>query len=332
MAVFSDSDSDIGETVTATKRAASSRSVRTKKNTVVNDDFGSEFSEDDIMEDENDGDDGSDFEMEDALAPKKKAVAAKKSTGSNSVKKPPAKKKAKSASGAATEVNDEDEDLPLQPLSDLNGTHTNPQRAKNASAQYQKLSQLEHILKRPDTYIGSIEKTESLQWVYDTETKSMVHKNITIVPGLYKIFDEILVNAADNKTRDPSMNLLEVDIDPETNTISVKNNGKGIPVEIHDKEKIYIPELIFGTLLTSSNYDDDEKKVTGGRNGFGAKVSICNSTDAFFFSFTNSWNCSYVIFFRQSLSLRLLTRIAKRYTSRLGITACPRSLNPKLQR
>ena len=54
------------------------------------------------------------------------------------------------------------------------------------------------------------------------------------------------------------------------------NNGKGIPVEIHSKEKIWIPEMIFGHLLSSSNYDDDEKKLTGGRNGYGAKLTnIC---------------------------------------------------------
>ena len=43
--------------------------------------------------------------------------------------------------------------------------------------------------------------------------------------------------------------------------ISVWNNGEGIPIEVHREEKVYIPELIFGTLLTSSNFDDDEKKV-----------------------------------------------------------------------
>lgn len=49
----------------------------------------------------------------------------------------------------------------------------------------------------------------------------------------------------------------------ESNTISVWNNGKGIPVVEHKDEKMYVPALIFGHLLTSSNYDDDEKKVTG---------------------------------------------------------------------
>lgn len=145
---------------------------------------------------------------------------------------------------------------------------------KSASERYQKISQLEHILKRPDTYIGSVEVQESHQWIYDEETDSMVEKEVSIVPGLFKIFDEILVNAADNKVRDLSMKKIEVNINPEANLIDVKNDGKGIPIEIHNRENIYIPELIFGHLLTSSNYDDDEKKVTGGRNGFGAK--LCN--------------------------------------------------------
>lgn len=147
-------------------------------------------------------------------------------------------------------------------------------KSKNSSDQYQKLSQLEHILKRPDTYIGSTEHQDSLMWVFDEEKEQMIEKTVKIVPGLFKIFDEILVNAADNKIRDPSMKKIEVKIDVENNLIEVKNDGKGIPIEIHDKEQIYIPELIFGNLLTSSNYDDDEKKVTGGRNGYGAK--LCN--------------------------------------------------------
>ena len=42
---------------------------------------------------------------------------------------------------------------------------------------------------------------------------------------------------------------------------------------MHKKENVYVPELIFGHLLTSSNYDDSIKKVTGGRNGFGAKLA-----------------------------------------------------------
>ncbi|XP_035002136.1 DNA topoisomerase 2-alpha [Hippoglossus stenolepis] len=138
---------------------------------------------------------------------------------------------------------------------------------------YQKKTQLEHILLRPDSYIGSVEPVTQQMWVYD-EGVGMNCRDVMFVPGLYKIFDEILVNAADNKQRDKRMSTIKVNIDVENNTISVWNNGKGIPVVQHKVEKVFVPALIFGQLLTSSNYDDDEKKVTGGRNGYGAK--LCN--------------------------------------------------------
>ncbi len=94
------------------------------------------------------------------------------------------------------------------PASETNG-------AKRLSVEriYQKKSQLEHILLRPDTYIGSVEPLKDTMWVYD-ESAGMVQREITYVPGLYKIFDEILVNAADNKVRDPTMDTIKVDIDP----------------------------------------------------------------------------------------------------------------------
>lgn len=102
----------------------------------------------------------------------------------------------------------------------------------------------------------------------------MVQREINYVPGLYKIFDEILVNAADNKQRDKSMSCIRIDINQEENIISVWNNGKGIPVVMHKDENMFVPTMIFGHLLTSSNYNDEEQKVTGGRNGYGAK--LCN--------------------------------------------------------
>lgn len=139
---------------------------------------------------------------------------------------------------------------------------------------YQKKTQLEHILLRPDTYIGSVEHLTENMWVYDAERDTMIQKEIDYVPGLYKIFDEILVNAADNKQRDKKMDCIKVEINAETNTVSVWNNGRGIPVAMHKDENMYVPTMIFGHLLTSSNYNDEEEKVTGGRNGYGAK--LCN--------------------------------------------------------
>ena len=136
---------------------------------------------------------------------------------------------------------------------------------------YQKKTQLEHILLRPDTYIGTTEKISEKMWVIDDRTGKMVHKQISYVPGLYKIFDEILVNAVDNISRDLRMDTIKVNITPKR--ITIYNNGKGIPIKIHNTYNIYVPELIFGHLLTSSNYNDNERKITGGRNGFGAKLT-----------------------------------------------------------
>ena len=87
------------------------------------------------------------------------------------------------------------------------------------------------------------------------------------------------MNAADNKQRDPTMNKIEITIDPDENSIRVWNNGNGIPVAMHAEHHMYVPELIFGNLLTGSNFDDEQAKTTGGRNGYGAKLANIFSTE-----------------------------------------------------
>ena len=139
--------------------------------------------------------------------------------------------------------------------------------------QYKKLTQYEHILSRPDTYVGSLEFQKERLWVFNSQENKLEFREVNYVPGLFKIFDEILVNAADNYQRDKSMKYIKVDINPEENKIRIKNGGKGIPIEIHKTYNMYVPQLIFGNLLTSSNYNDNVKKVTGGRNGYGAKLT-----------------------------------------------------------
>nr|NVI79328.1 topoisomerase 2 [Cucujiformia] len=76
------------------------------------------------------------------------------------------------------------------------------------------------------------------------------------------------------KQKDKTMDCIKIEIKPDDNVVSVWNNGQGIPVVMHKEENMYVPTMIFGHLLTSSNYNDEEKKVTGGRNGYGAK--LCN--------------------------------------------------------
>jgi DNA topoisomerase-2 len=109
-----------------------------------------------------------------------------------------------------------------------------PKKPKaSATDRYQKLTQLEHIIKRPDTYIGSVERTEAQMWVFNSQTEEMENRKVSFVPGLYKIFDEILVNAADNKQNDESMKSIKVVVDREKGEISIENDGRGIPIEIH---------------------------------------------------------------------------------------------------
>nr|ABC17641.1 DNA topoisomerase IIalpha [Trypanosoma brucei] len=144
---------------------------------------------------------------------------------------------------------------------------------------YQKKTQHEHILARPDMYIGTIEPVTEDVWVYDEADNVMKLRKCTWTPGLYKIFDEILVNAADNKVRDPhGQTTIKVWVDAARGLVRVYNNGEGIPVQRHREHDLWVPEMIFGHLLTSSNYDDTEAKVTGGRNGFGAKLTNVFST------------------------------------------------------
>lgn len=138
-----------------------------------------------------------------------------------------------------------------------------------------------------------------------------MNKPCTYVPGLFKIFDEIIVNAADNKQRDPSMSKIDVTIDPAQNKIRVWNNGRGIPVAIHQEHNIYVAELIFGNLLTGSNFDDQEEKTTGGRNGYGAKLANIFSTKFIVETADSSRGLKYVQEFKKNMSVKSEPKISK---------------------
>jgi DNA topoisomerase-2 len=98
------------------------------------------------------------------------------------------------------------------------------------------------------------------------------------------------------------MNMIKIDIKPEQNTISIWNNGRGIPIEIHKEHNCYVPEMIFGQLLTSSNYDDNQKKTTGGRNGFGAKLCNIFSTEFVIETASSKKGLKYKQVFRNNMS------------------------------
>jgi DNA topoisomerase-2 len=145
---------------------------------------------------------------------------------------------------------------------------------------YKKHELRSHIYSRPAMYIGSIEPNCIDTYIVDNSNK-IIKKNITYIPGLFKIFDEALVNAIDHSVRtreDKSENSIivkniKVSINKATGIIEVFNDGNGIEVVKHGEYDIYIPEMIFGELLTSSNYNDDEIRTVGGVNGLGIKLA-----------------------------------------------------------
>jgi len=144
---------------------------------------------------------------------------------------------------------------------------------------YDKMTPIEHILARPDTYIGSTKPTTQVMDVWDFEEKIIKSKVIKYTPGFLKIFDEALVNARDASETDKTCNTINIWYNKEEGYIRIYNNGdKGIPVEEHPKHKTLVPSMIFGELLTSSNYDDSQKRTTGGRNGLGSKTINIYST------------------------------------------------------
>ena len=151
--------------------------------------------------------------------------------------------------------------------------------------QYQRKTDKQHILDNPDTYIGSVENVDANMWVYDENLKKISFKSIEYIPGLYKLFDEGIVNSRDHVIRMIHSPLLdkkfvsniEVKI-LEDGTIIIENDGNGIDIAKHPEYDLWIPEMIFGHLRTSTNYNTDEKKIVGGKNGFGFKLVLIWST------------------------------------------------------
>lgn len=144
------------------------------------------------------------------------------------------------------------------------------------SKQYRKHTHREHILSLPDTYIGSIENTTEDLFVVNGE--AFVETSISnFNPGFYKLFDELLVNAHDHvvrlKQKGSSNPVKHIEISVvDGSTIVIKNDGESIDVDKHPEYGVYIPQMIFGELLTSTNYDKTEKKLVGGKNGYGVKL------------------------------------------------------------
>jgi DNA topoisomerase-2 len=180
--------------------------------------------------------------------------------------------------------------------------------AANLAIQYQQKTDKQHILDNPDTYIGSVENVDADMWVWDDQAKKVVLRTIKYIPGLYKLFDEGIVNCRDHVIRMIQSNLLDkkfvnqIDISIAADgTITMMNDGNGIDVAKHPENQLWIPEMIFGHLRTSTNYNKDEKKIVGGKNGFGFKLVLIWSTEGRIETVDHTRGLKYVQEFKRNL-------------------------------
>ena len=176
--------------------------------------------------------------------------------------------------------------------------------------QYQKKTDKQHILDTPDTYIGSIENVDSQMWVFDEETQQIALKTIEYIPGLYKLFDEGIVNCRDHVIRMIQSPLLDkkfvsyINISiTDDGTIVLENDGNGIDIAKHPEYDIWIPEMVFGHLRTSTNYNKEEQKIVGGKNGFGFKLVLIWSTYGKVETIDHVRGLSYTQEFRNNLDI-----------------------------
>jgi len=192
----------------------------------------------------------------------------------------------------------------------LNDTSTSNE--SDISSKYQRKTDKQHILDNPNMYIGSTEKIDSSMWIYDDQSKKMILKTIEYIPALYKLFDEVLVNSRDHVIRmiqsialeKQNVSYIKVNITDIDNggTITVSNDGDGIDIIKHTEYGIYIPELIFANLRTSTNYNKDEKRTVGGVNGIGVKLVFIWSSYAKIETVDHRRKLKYTQEFRNNLN------------------------------
>lgn len=138
---------------------------------------------------------------------------------------------------------------------------------------YEILTDVEHVLKRSDMYVGSVENDEQEAWIL--EGVVVMKKRIQFPPALLKISDEILCNAVDQHIRGRGTGKIKVIVNDSC--ISVENDGDSIPFDNIDD--LPTPTVLFGCLRSGENFDDTSARVTGGKNGYGCKLTNIFSSE-----------------------------------------------------
>ena len=187
------------------------------------------------------------------------------------------------------------------------------------ASKYQKKTDKQHILDNPDTYIGCVEDVDSVSWIFSNGKISKKYMNY--IPGLYKLFDEGIVNCRDHVIRmkqavdskkENSLPVTNINISiSDDGTITMINDGNGIDIEKHPEYNIWIPELVFGHLRTSTNYNKEEKKIVGGKNGFGFKLVLIWSTYGYIETVDHIRKKKYTQEFKNNLDITCEPKITK---------------------
>ena len=226
----------------------------------------------------------------------------------------------------------------------------------NLANKYQQKTDKQHILDNPDTYIGSVEIVDSNLYIFsnfENAKINIVEKQIQYIPALFKLFDEGIVNCRDHAIRmeksikenqENCLPVTNIDVTIQEDTITMFNDGNGIDIAIHPETQVWIPEMIFGHLRTSTNYDKTEKKIVGGKNGFGFKLVLIWSTYGMVETVDHIRGLKYVQEFKDNLNTicpPIITKCkSKPYTkitfrpdySRLGIAGLTEDILNLLKR
>jgi DNA topoisomerase-2 len=186
---------------------------------------------------------------------------------------------------------------------------------------YQKKTDKQHVLDNADMYIGSVKNIDSNLWILNDTSDKIIESNISYIPGLSKLFDEGIVNCRDHVVRmekackdgiENSVPVSYIDIGiSEDGTITMINDGNGIDVAMHPEHKIWVPEMIFGHLRTSTNYDKTQLKTVGGCNGYGFKLVLIWSSYGYIETVDHIRGLKYCQEFKNNLDIIEKPKITK---------------------
>jgi DNA topoisomerase-2 len=142
------------------------------------------------------------------------------------------------------------------------------------------LTPVEACLYRPGMYVGSIIEELTSSYVY--ENNKLIFKPLLQIPALLKIYSEIIDNATDESIRTDFKyaTKIKINYNDKDGSITIEDNGRGLPIEQDKETGRWLPEIIFTSLHTGSNFNDssEDKKQTIGMNGVGASLTAIYSS------------------------------------------------------